>query len=79
MWPHSGRANVGSTVKVLNMDQDREQIFQLVSPSEVDPAGGKISVQSPVGVAVINHVPGDEVTVDAPAGRVRLRVLDVEG
>ena len=79
MWPHSGRTNVGSTVKVLNMDQDREQIFQLVSPSEVDPAGGKISVQSPVGVAVINHVPGDEVTVDAPAGRVRLRVLDVEG
>ena len=79
MWPHSGRTNVGSTVKVLNMDQDREQIFQLVRPSEVDPAGGKISVQSPVGVAVINHVPGDEVTVDAPAGRVRLRVLDVEG
>ena len=74
-----GRANVGSTVKVFNMDQDREQIFQLVSPSEVDPADGKISVQSPVGVAVINHVPGDEVTVNAPAGQVRLRVLDVEG
>jgi transcription elongation factor GreA len=74
-----GRANVGSTVKVLNLEQDREQTFQLVSPSEVDPADGKISVESPVGLAVINHVPGDEVMVNAPAGQVRLRVLDVEG
>ena len=74
-----GRANVGSTVKVLNLDADREQTFQLVSPSEVDPPGGKISVESPVGSAVIDHVPGDEVLVQAPAGAVRLRVLEVEG
>jgi transcription elongation factor GreA len=74
-----GRANVGSTVKVLNLEHDREQTFQLVSPSEVDPSGGKISVESPVGNAVINHVPGDEVVVKAPAGAVRLRVLEVEG
>lgn len=74
-----GRANVGSTVKVLNLSQDREQTFQLVSPSEVDPADGKISVESPVGSAVIDHVPGDEVEVLAPAGAVRLRVLEVEG
>ena len=74
-----GRANVGSTVKVLNLSQDREQTFQLVSPSEVDPADGKISVESPVGSAVIDHVPGDEVEVRAPAGAVRLRVLEVEG
>lgn len=74
-----GRANVGSTVKVLNLSADREQTFQLVSPSEVDPADGKISVESPVGSAVIDHVPGDEVEVQAPAGSVRLRVLEVEG
>lgn len=74
-----GRANVGSTVKVLNLNVDREQTFQLVSPSEVDPADGKISVESPVGSAVIDHVPGDEVEVQAPAGAVRLRVLEVEG
>ena len=74
-----GRANVGSRVKVLNLSQDREQTFQLVSPSEVDPADGKISVESPVGSAVIDRVPGDEVEVRAPSGSVRLRVLEVEG
>ena len=74
-----GRANVGSTVKVLNLEVDREQTFQLVSASEVDPQGGKISVESPVGNAVIDRIPGDEVLVKAPAGPVRMRVLDVQG
>ncbi len=74
-----GRANVGSTIKVLNLNLDREQTFQLVSPSEVNPASGKISVESPVGLAVINQGPGDEVLVNAPAGQLRLRVLEVEG
>jgi transcription elongation factor GreA len=75
----AGRANVGSTVRVLNMKADREQTFHLVSPNEVDPANGKISIESPVGQAVINHGPGDEVTVNAPSGQLQLRVLEVIG
>ena len=74
-----GRANVGSTVRVLNLERRSEQTFQIVSPNEVDPAGGKISAESPVGRAVLNHVPGDEVLVAAPAGELRLRVLEVDG
>ena len=75
----AGRANVGSTVRVLNLESDREQTFYLVSPSEVDPASGKISIESPVGSAMMNHAPGDEVTVKAPAGTVRMRVIEVTG
>ena len=51
----------------------------LVSPTEVDPANGKISVASPMGVAVMNHGVGDEVVVNAPAGAITFRVLDVQG
>ena len=75
----AGRANIGSTVKVLNIESNHEQTFYLVSPSEVDPGNGKISTQSPVGAAVINSAPGDEVTVRAPAGMLKLRVLEVLG
>ena len=75
----AGRANVGSTVKVLNLESESEQTFHLVSPSEVDPANGKISIESPVGAAMMNHAPGDEVTVKAPAGTVRLRMIEVTG
>ena len=75
----AGRADVGSTVKVLNLESSREQTFHLVSPAEVDPTSGKISVQSPFGAAIIDHGPGDEVTVHAPAGTLKLRLLEVSG
>ncbi len=74
-----GRANVGSTVRLLNMDSNKEQTFYLVSATEVDPANGKISTDSPVGLAVIDHRSGDEVTVRTPSGIVTFRLLDVEG
>jgi transcription elongation GreA/GreB family factor len=74
-----GRANVGSVVKVLNVNADREQTFTLVSPTEVDPSAGKISIQSPMGVAVMNRLEGDEVTVDAPSGPLVFRIVDIEG
>jgi transcription elongation factor GreA len=74
-----GRANVGSVVKLLNVEHDREQEFTLVSPAEVDPAQGKISMESPIGVALRNKGQGAEVTVDAPAGKIRFRVLEVRG
>ena len=74
-----GRANVGSVVKLLNLKANKEQVITLVSPTEVDPANGKVSVASPIGVAVINHSAGDEVTLNAPSGAITLRIIDVQG
>jgi transcription elongation factor GreA len=74
-----GLANVGSVVRLLNLASDSEQTFTLVSPNEVDPSNGRISIQSPVGVAVSNRGVGDEVEVIAPAGAMRFRVLEVIG
>ncbi|MGE3856964.1 MAG: GreA/GreB family elongation factor [Dehalococcoidia bacterium] len=74
-----GRANVGSVVKLLNLKSNKEQVVTLVSPTEVDPSNGKISVASPMGVAVMNRTTGDEVTVNAPAGPIAFRVIDVQG
>ena len=74
-----GRANVGSLVRLLNTATSKEQSFTLVSPNEVDPSKGKISIASPMGVAVINHGSGDEVMVNAPSGPIRFKLLDVQG
>jgi transcription elongation factor GreA len=74
-----GRANVGSTVTLLDLEKDTPRTFTLVSPSEVDPSAGKISVQSPVGIAVINHSAGDEITVQAPSGPIRMKLVEVVG
>jgi len=75
----AGRANVGSVVKLLNLQTEKEQEFTLVSPTEVDPKAGKISIKSPVGEAVINHLTGDEVTVYAPSGPIGFRIVEVRG
>lgn len=72
-----GRANVGSTIKLLNVASANEQTFHLVSPNEVDPAKGKISIESPVGSAVINRGAGEEVFVNAPSGRLHFKLIEV--
>jgi transcription elongation factor GreA len=77
--PKAGRANVGSTIRLLNLKGGKEQTFHLVSPNEVDPSNGKISIESPVGKAVMNRGAGDEVTVDAPSGALEFRLLEVIG
>lgn len=74
-----GRANVGSFVRLLNLATEKEQSFTLVSPAEVDPKNGKISIQSPVGIAVQNRSEGDEVTVVAPSGPIPFRIVEVRG
>ena len=74
-----GRANVGSRVTLHNEQLGADQVFHLVSPNEVDPANGKISIESPVGRAVINHAAGDRVEVETPGGKLSLRVLEVDG
>ncbi len=69
--------NVGSTVKVFDIEYDEEIEYSIVGSNEANPLLGKISDQSPVGQALIGAKVGDEVTADAPGGQLRLRVLEV--
>lgn len=72
------RIGLGSRVVVRDLEEDEELIYTLVGPGEVDPRNGKISVQSPVGRALLDHEPGDEVEVETPAGVSRYRVERIE-
>ena len=69
---------IGSTVVVRNLQTEREQRFTIVHPREVNPTAGKISVESPVGKAVLGRGMGDEVVVQAPAGAMRLKIESVD-
>jgi transcription elongation factor GreA len=73
-----GRARMGSRVRLRRLDNNQEIEYTLVGPGEVDPRQRRISVQSPVGRAVVNCSPGDEVEVVAPAGVMRFRLEAVE-
>lgn len=65
----------GSTVTLLDMDSDDEIVFTFVSSNEVSPSEGKISVSSPIGMAMQNRKAGDEVDVVIPAGKRKYKVM----
>lgn len=69
--------SVGSTVKVMDYDLDMEVEYTLVGSNEADPAGGKISDQSPIGRALIGARAGQEITVLTPGGEIKMKLLDV--
>jgi transcription elongation factor GreA len=75
----SDTTHVGCRVVVRDLDSSEERHFVLVSPTEVNPREGKISIASPVGRALLDRSPGDEVEVMVPKGRMRLRVESIEG
>jgi transcription elongation factor GreB len=72
----AGRAYFGARVTVED-DEGKRATYQIVGPDESDPAGGRISMESPLGRALLGREEGDEVQVERPRGRVTLAVLAV--
>jgi len=73
----AGVVDLGSQVTVLEEGRETPEVFRIVGPAEADPLNGKVSHQSPLGQALLGRRAGDVVTVDAPAGPITFRVLEV--
>ena len=69
--------SVGSYVTIQEADFDPET-FYVVGAKEADPRNGKISNESPIGSALLNHKVGDIVEADTPGGKIRFKILKVE-
>lgn len=70
-----GVIQVGSTVRV-HLDGN-EQEFQIVGAPEANPSDGKISHESPLGRALLGKKIGDQVEIEAPAGKLTYHVLEI--
>jgi transcription elongation factor GreA len=68
---------VGSKVTVQEEGASPE-IFTIVGAAEANPRSGRISNESPLGKALLNHKASEVVQVDAPAGSFTVVVLKVE-
>jgi transcription elongation factor GreA len=67
-----GVVQVGSTVEVK--DEFGTQAFTIVGPAEVDVTSGRISMESPVGKALLGRRIGEKVEVQSPGGVRELKV-----
>ncbi|MFH1375784.1 MAG: transcription elongation factor GreA [Patescibacteria group bacterium] len=69
---------IGSTVKIQNLtDRDEAATYTIVGATEANPAEAKISNESPIGAAIIDQEQGAEVTVQAPAGELKYKIVKI--
>ncbi len=72
----AGRVFFGAYVAVED-EAGTETEYQVVGPDEFDVAAGRISMDSPLGRALLGRSPGDEITVERPKGRVTFTVIGI--
>lgn len=68
---------VGAKVTIQE-DENEPEVYTIVGPAEANPRNGRISNESPLGRALMDHRAGDVVKVEAPGGVFTVRILKVE-
>ena len=68
---------IGNKVKVLDIEFNEEIEYTIVGSTEVDVMNNKISNESPMGVALMGKKKGAKVKVNAPAGELEFKILEI--
>jgi transcription elongation GreA/GreB family factor len=72
--PRVDVVSIGTIVAVTDLDQQQVETFTVLGAWDSDPDKGIISYLTPVGQALLNHKPGDEVEVPTEGGKKRYRI-----
>ncbi|MBD8083362.1 transcription elongation factor GreA [Chryseobacterium caseinilyticum] len=74
----TSKVSILTTVKLLNNDTKKEQIFKLVPDNESDLKSGKISVNTPIAKGLLGKVIGETAEIVLPNGnKLSFKVLDI--
>ncbi len=68
---------VGSTVILKDLEFDEEMEYSIVGSAEANPTSNRISNESPVGKAILDHKKGEIIEVTAPAGILKYQIVDI--
>ncbi|MFZ5822407.1 MAG: transcription elongation factor GreA [Chloroflexota bacterium] len=74
---NQGVVSIGDHVTIQEEDYPPET-YHLVGPTEADPSQGKISHESPIGKALLDHKVGETVEAETPGGRINFKILKIE-
>jgi transcription elongation factor GreA len=66
---------VGSTVEI-EYEGETEK-YEIVGSDESDPLNGRISVDSPIGSALVGHKKGDKIKISTPGGVIEYKVVSI--
>ncbi|MCR5375111.1 MAG: transcription elongation factor GreA [Lachnospiraceae bacterium] len=72
------KVNVGCKVKVLDVEYKEELDYYIVGSTEANSLEGKISNESPLGMALLGKKVGAKVKVETQAGTFEYKILDIQ-
>ena len=71
------KINIGCRVRIFDVSYNEELEYKIVGSTEANSLKGKISNESPVGIALIGKSEGDVIEVEVPAGVVKYEILKI--
>ncbi|MBL4715714.1 MAG: transcription elongation factor GreA [Bacteroidia bacterium] len=66
-----------STVKLKNLNLNKEMSYTLVAENEADLKSGKLSIKTPIAQGLLGKEVGDKVEVDVPNGKMKFEILEI--
>lgn len=69
---------IGATATLLDLDSQNKEVYTLVSKEEADYSLGKISIESPIGKALLGKKIDEIVKIEIPAGELNYKVIKIE-
>ena len=73
------RVRLGTSVTLRDLGSGKKVAFTVVDSREADPITGKISSISPVGKALLDRTPGEEVRITVPRGTMHYVIVTIDG
>ena len=76
--PETGRVIFGSTIKLHDINNEKEITYKIVGNLESNPDKGHISIDTPIARGLVGKFQDDEVTIDTPVGQLNFEILEVK-
>lgn len=74
---NTDKAYLGAKVRLKDLNSGEEITYKLVGQDEADPLSDLISITSPVGKSLLGRQKGEEIIVQAPAGTLKYKVVEI--
>ncbi len=71
------KVGIGTIIKILDVEMQQEMEFSIVGTKEADIDNGKMSDESPIGAALLDHEVGETVEVETPSGVLSFKILEI--
>ena len=73
----TSKVELGATVTIHDIEFDEDITYKIVGSTEADPDEGRLSDESPLGKSLMGKAEGEMIDVDAPAGVIQYKILNI--